>query len=153
MITIPLISSCRAARCEHGLCHCITRNSIGPKAEPSTALLLYTLLQTPGTLAHGILGQLDLAVRARLAVESWQAAQDSFNGISVEHIRYAARRVALEVCNDSVIDSRHLLLVCLVGSGLLGGGPKESCVCPPVVRAPRSLLAAVATVQDCNLES
>jgi hypothetical protein len=92
--------------------------------EASTALLLYSLLQTPRLKAHDLLGALPEEVRARLLVESWKEAQLAHNGIPIEHIRYAARRIALEVCQEGQVDSRHLLMTCLVGSGLLGGGPE-----------------------------
>jgi hypothetical protein len=83
---------------------------------------LYTLLQLPGTAAHALLGTLDESLRARLVVESWHAAQDRHFGISLEHIRYAARRAAVEICQHSTIDSRHALLVCLAGA--FASGPE-----------------------------
>jgi hypothetical protein len=92
--------------------------------EPNTALVLYTFLQTPQVKAHNLLGLLPDDVRARIAVQSLSEAQTPINGISLQHIRYASQRVALEVCRESEVDSRHLLLVCLIGSGLLGGGPE-----------------------------
>jgi len=100
------------------------RQDFGPTTEANTALLLYTLLQTPGIAAHDYIGTLDPELRARLVVEALEGSQGRQNGISTEHIRYAARRVAIEVCNDSSIDSRHLLLVCLVGSGWLARAPE-----------------------------
>jgi len=100
------------------------RQDFGPTAEANTALLLYTLLQTPGVIAHDYLGTLDSELRARLIVETLQGAQGRQNGISTEHIRYVARRVAIEICKDSQIDSRHLLLVCMVGSGWLARAPE-----------------------------
>jgi len=100
------------------------RNDFGPSAEANTVLLLYTLLQTPGIVAHRYLATLDPDLRARLVVEALEGAQGRLNGITDEHIRYVARRLAIEVCEDSLIDSRHLLLVCMVGSGWLGRSPE-----------------------------
>jgi len=97
---------------------------LGPDSEPNTALLLYTLLQTPGMTAHDYLGTLEPEVRAHLVVEALAGAQGRHFGIPSEHIVYAARRIAKEICNDSRIDSRHLLLVCMVGSAWLGRGPE-----------------------------
>jgi hypothetical protein len=95
------------------------RQDFGVSAEANTALLLYTLLQTPGITAHEYLAALDPEQRARLIVEALQGAQGRQNGISENHIRYVARRIAVEICKDSNIDSRHLLLACMVGSGWL----------------------------------
>src|SRR6185437_3656235 len=61
------------------------RQDFGPTAEANTALLLYTLLQTPGVIAHDYLGTLDSELRARLIVETLQGAQGRQNGISTEH--------------------------------------------------------------------
>ena len=91
---------------------------------PSTALLLYALLQLPGTKAAYLLGGLEGSLRARLAVESLEQTRALHNNISREHILYAARRIALEVCKDGTIDSRHLLMTCLVGSGFLANPPE-----------------------------
>lgn len=100
------------------------RQDLGFTSEPNTALLLYTLLQIPGTLAHGYLGTLDSELRAHLVVEALQGAQGRHFGIPADHILFAARRIAKEICNDSHIDSRHLLLVCMVGSGWLARAPE-----------------------------
>ena len=91
---------------------------------PSTALLLYALLQLPGTKAAHVIGSLEGSLRARLAMESLEQARALRNAIPREHILYAARRIALEVCNDAKIDSRHLLMTCLVGSGFLANPPE-----------------------------
>jgi hypothetical protein len=92
--------------------------------EPNTALLLYTLLQLPGTIGHRFLGTLPDQLRAQLTLESLQQASLGGNGISFEHINYAAGRIARDICGDSAIDSRHLLLTCLIGSGFLGSSPE-----------------------------
>jgi hypothetical protein len=100
------------------------KQDLGFTSEANTALLLYTLLQTPGTLAHGYLGTLDSELRAHLVLEALQGAQGRQFGIPTDHILYAARRIATDICNDSHIDSRHLLLVCMVGSGWLARAPE-----------------------------
>lgn len=92
--------------------------------EPSTALLLYTLLQTPGVKAHNLLCELPDDVRARVTLLSLVEAQSERNGISIQHVRYASERIASDVCGEPEVDSRHLLMTCLVGSGLLGNGPE-----------------------------
>src|ERR1700761_1241933 len=61
--------------------------------EPSTALLLYALLQTPSTAAYSLLGALPVDLRARLANEAWQSANVR-NGVPVEHLRQAAAWIA-----------------------------------------------------------
>lgn len=96
----------------------VTRD-LGALVEPNTSLLLYTLLQTPGIVAHRILGTLDPALRARLLIETWQSGQDRHFGVSAEHIKHAAGRIARDICGESEIDSRHLLMMCLIGSGFL----------------------------------
>lgn len=101
----------------------ITRD-LGARVEPNTSLLLYTLLQTPSIVAHRILGALDPALRARLLIESWESGQDRHFGVSSEHIKHAAGRIARDVCGESEINSRHLLMVCLVGSGFLANLPE-----------------------------
>jgi hypothetical protein len=100
------------------------RRDLGTSAEANTALLLYTLLQTPGITAHNYLLTLGPEVRGRLFVEAWEGAQGRQNGISEDHIRYVARRVAKEICKDKELDSRHLLLACMVGSGWLARSPE-----------------------------
>jgi hypothetical protein len=100
------------------------REDLGSPSESNTALLLYTLLQMPGTVAHGYLGTLDSELRAQLLVEALHGAQGRQFGIPTDHILYAARRIAKEICNDSHIDSRHLLLVCMIGAGWLARGPE-----------------------------
>jgi Protein of unknown function (DUF3553) len=57
------------------------RDDLGSTSEANTALLLYTLLQTPGTLAHSYLGTLDSELRAHLVVEALQGAQGKQFGI------------------------------------------------------------------------
>lgn len=91
--------------------------------EASTALLLYALLQTPSTAAHGLLGTLPVDLRARLFREAWHAA-DIHNGVNIQHIRKSAQFIAEDICQDSIVDSRHLLMACLVGSAFLGR-PRE----------------------------
>jgi hypothetical protein len=101
----------------------LTRD-LGQTAEPSTAVLLYALLQTPSTKAHSLLGTLPPDARARLAIESWQNAQIPRNGVPLDHLRHAARRISRYVCDDAEVDTRHLLLTCLVGSGFLASPPE-----------------------------
>ena len=101
----------------------LTRD-LGQAAEPSTAVLLYALLQTPNTKAHSLLGTLPPDARARLAIETWQNAQIPRNGIPLDHLRHAARRMSRYVCDDAEVDTRHLLLTCLVGSGFLASPPE-----------------------------
>jgi hypothetical protein len=92
--------------------------------EPSTALLLYAILQLPETSGHRLLGTLPGELRAQLTLEALEQAGIAGNGISFGHINYAARRIAREICGDSTIDSRHLLLTCLIGSGYLASPPE-----------------------------
>jgi hypothetical protein len=101
----------------------LTRD-LGPAAEPSTAVLLYALLQVPNTKAHALLGTLPPDVRARLAIETWQNAQIQRNGVPLDHLRQAARRISKYICEDPVVDTRHLLLTCLVGSAFLAAPPE-----------------------------
>ena len=112
------------------------QQDLGFLPEPNTALLLYTLLQMPGTLAHGYLGTLDSELRAHLVVETLQGAQGRHFGVPTDHIRYAARRIAKDICHDSQIDSRHLLLACMVGSGWLARAPEL----PPLPTESRQIL-------------
>lgn len=91
--------------------------------EPSTALLLYALLQTPSTVAHRLLGTLPPDLRAQLAHEAWQSAH-LHNGVSIEHLHDTAQRIAEDVCQEAIVDSRHLLMTCLIGGGFLGR-PRE----------------------------
>jgi hypothetical protein len=93
----------------------LTRD-LGQVAEPNTAVLLYALLQIPNTKAHSLLGTLPPDARARLAIETWQNAQIPRNGVPLDHLRHAARRISRYVCDDAEVDTRHLLLTCLVGS-------------------------------------
>ena len=88
----------------------------------STALLLYTLLQKPGTVAHNLLGALPPDLKARLVVESWHSARDMINPIPIEYIEFASKRIAEDLLPAKTIDSRHLLLICLVGDAFLGPG-------------------------------
>lgn len=112
------------------------QQDLGSLTEPNTALLLYTLLQMPGTLAHGYLGTLNSELRAHLVVETLQGAQGRHFGVPIDHIRYAARRIAKDICKDSRIDSRHLLLACMVGSGWLARAPEL----PPLPAETRQIL-------------
>ena len=101
----------------------LTRD-LGQAAEPSTAVLLYALLQTPNTKAHSLLGSLPPDARARLAIETWQNAQIPRNGVPLDYLRHAARRISRHICDDAEVDTRHLLLTCLVGSSFLAS-PQE----------------------------
>jgi hypothetical protein len=101
----------------------LTRD-IGQAAEPSTAVLLYALLQTPNTKAHALISTLPPDLRARLAIETWQNAQIPRNGVPLDHLRHAARRISRYICDDSEVDTRHLLLTCLVGSTFLASPPE-----------------------------
>ncbi len=92
--------------------------------DSSTALLLFALLQFPSCKAAQLLNSFEGSLRARLVIELLEQTKATRNGISREHIIYVARRVAVELFQDSTIDSRHLLVTCLVGAGF-AAAPSE----------------------------